>query len=122
MNKWKSKWPFAVGVIVVLLLLGAWFVWSIPMVDSASLPQSPEDYPDFVSEHHYSIFVLGDDMSPCLVMDAYQLLHERYGDLLFTWGVREISGTNYVMAYPGRSLLRYAPTQRALMQLVSAYQ
>ena len=55
-------------------------------------------------------------------MDAYQFLHEHYGDVVLTWGVQEISGVNYVMAYPGRGPTRFSPTQRKLMRLLTASQ
>ena len=124
MNLRKSKWIALVSLgIIALLLLGVWLLWLSPSVDSASFPQRPEDYPDFVAEHHFSVLALGDDFSPCRTMDAYQFLHEHYGDVVLTWGVQEISGVNYVMAYPSSlGPARFSPTQRKLMRLLTASQ
>ncbi len=123
MNLRKSKWITFLSLgIIALLLLGVWLLWLSPSVDSASFPQRPEDYPDFVAEHHFSVLALGDDLSPCRTMDAYQFLHEHYGDVVLTWGVQEISGVNYVMAYPSRGPTRFSPTQRKLMRLLTASQ
>ncbi len=112
---------FTIGVFA--LIVGTMFLLMKPPVSSASFPDDPADYPAFANDHPFSIYVLSERESPCHIMAVYDLARKHYGDMVLTWGVREIDGVNYVIAFSVGTLGgRFDPRQRQIGELMVNYQ
>ena len=112
-----------IGAFVLAAILAAVFYFAFPPVSSASFPDDPADYPAFANDRPFSIYVISEKESPCHVMAVYDLARKYFGDGVLTWGVQEVDGVNYVIAFSGRGLGgRFDPRQRQIMELMANYQ
>ncbi len=113
----------AVGAVVLVGLLAAVFFFALPPVSNASIPDDPVKYPAFANERPFSIYVMSERESPCHVMAVYDLARKHFGDGVLTWGVQEIDGVNYVIAFNTWGLgVRYDPRERQIMELMANYE
>ena len=118
----KYSLLFTIGIII--LVFAAFLLLAGTPSSSDSLPQNPVDYLDFVNDHHFSILVINEQESPCHTMAVYEFVRDRYKGRVLTWGVQEIDGVNYVIAYEtgSFSLGRFDPVNRQIADLMANYQ
>lgn len=112
-----------------ILVLGLGLILLIVSISLVACSVEPTDGPSrakYATKHHFNGFSLPSpppsSPAPCLLQDFYDLVHEKYGDRMLTWRVKEVDDTNWVFAFPnGITKKRNLATMDLFQAFVEGY-